>query len=98
MSDKPVHNEMDPVSGEHVEVDGVYTNEWGREEKLQRGDVFPADPMWGSTEWKLTELEFSNHHMGHTDPREIPHDNANDPENHLQHPRRHKHKEHRGDN
>ncbi|AEI39100.1 hypothetical protein [Paenibacillus mucilaginosus] len=47
---------MNPMSGEEVETDGIYTNEWGREEKLKRGDEFPADPVLGNTEWELTSL------------------------------------------
>lgn len=87
---KDSHHEMDPISGENVEVEGVYQNEWGREEKLQRGDKFPADLILGTTEWELVELEFDNHHKGTTDPRLVPHDDDDDPEAHMQHPRRHK--------
>lgn len=47
---------MDPVSGEEVETDGIYENEWGREETLKRGDEFPYDPMMGQTEWELVSL------------------------------------------
>ncbi|MCA0756417.1 transposase [Paenibacillus sp. N4] len=83
------HHEMNPISGEPVEVKGVYKNEWGNEEKLDRGDVFPADVAMGTTEWELVELEFNNHHKGHTDPRLIPHDDDDNPEAHMQHPRRH---------
>lgn len=83
------HHEMKPISGEPVEVKGVYKNEWGNEEKLDRGEVFPADVMMGTTEWELVELEFNNHHKGHTDPRLIPHDDDDNPEAHMQHPRRH---------
>lgn len=62
---------MLPISREEVEVDGVYTNEWGREENLKRGEDFPTDPIMGSTEWKLTEFDFENHHDGRTDERLI---------------------------
>ena len=62
---------MHPVSHEPVEVDGVYTNEWGREERLKRGDTFPADPILGTTEWRLAEFDFENHHEGQTDERLI---------------------------
>ncbi|MGO4537316.1 transposase [Paenibacillus sp. 2TAB19] len=89
MSDNEKHNAMDPLSGEPVEVDGVYKNEWGREEKMKRGDVFPADEILGTTEWELVELDFSNHHQGKTDPRLVPHDDDDDIEAHMQHPRRH---------
>lgn len=47
---------MNPVSGEEVETDGIYENEWGREETLKRGDEFPFDPMMGQTEWELVSL------------------------------------------
>lgn len=47
---------MNPVSGEEVETDGIYENEWGREETLKRGDEFPYDPMMGQTEWELVSL------------------------------------------
>lgn len=90
MGNNQNYNEMAPLSGEPVEVDGVYKNEWGREEQLERGQVFPADPMLGTTEWELAELSFDNHHKGQTDPRLIPHDDDDDPEAHMQHPRRHK--------
>lgn len=82
--------QMNPISGEPVEADGVYQNEWGRPERLERGELFPADPIMGSTEWKQVELVFDNHHEGRTDQRLIPHDDDDDPEAHMQHPRRHK--------
>ncbi|MEF3304011.1 transposase [Paenibacillus sp. GYB003] len=47
------HDRMNPMSGEPVEIDGVYSNEWGREQFLQKGDVFPADPQLGTTAWEL---------------------------------------------
>lgn len=47
---------IDPMSGEPVEVDGIYENEWGREERFNRGEVFPADPQLGTTTWKLVGL------------------------------------------
>jgi hypothetical protein len=46
MSDNQ-HNHMNPMSGEPVETTGVYKNEWGGLEKLQRGEIFPADVMLG---------------------------------------------------
>ncbi|MFC7750335.1 hypothetical protein ACFQWB_10395 [Paenibacillus thermoaerophilus] len=49
---------MDPQSGEPVESDGVYANEWGRLEAFRRGDIFPADPMLGTTEWKQVEVRY----------------------------------------
>ncbi|WP_308637743.1 transposase [Paenibacillus silvisoli] len=90
MSERENHFEMEPMSGEPVEVEGVYTNEWGREEKLKRGDVFPADPQMGSTEWELTQLAMDNHENGETDPRLYPQKKTTAHEEHLQHPKRHK--------
>ncbi|TVY10242.1 hypothetical protein [Paenibacillus cremeus] len=50
------NKDMRPVSGEEVETDGIYENEWGREETLKRGDEFPFDPVMGQTEWSLASL------------------------------------------
>lgn len=47
---------MDPVSGEPVETDGIYENEWGREQRFNRGEIFAADPQLGTTTWKLVGL------------------------------------------
>lgn len=79
---------MQPFTGEIVEVDGVYENEWGAEELLNRGDVFPSDPMLGHTEWKLTELNIENHHDGRTDPRLVPKANDTDQMGKIDSPRR----------
>ncbi|PYI52846.1 transposase [Paenibacillus flagellatus] len=51
------NDRMEPMSGEPVEVGGVYSNEWGREEYFRKGDVFPADPQLGSTAWKLVRFD-----------------------------------------
>ncbi|RUS46728.1 transposase [Cohnella sp. AR92] len=79
---------MPPISGERVETDGVYKNEWGREEELNRGEEFPADPILGSTEWELAELSFDNHHEGETDPRLVPKKDDIDKRGKIVHPRR----------
>ncbi|NHN34424.1 hypothetical protein [Paenibacillus agricola] len=47
---------MQSISGNEVETTGIYENEWGREETLNRGDEFPFDPTNGETEWKLVRL------------------------------------------
>jgi len=60
---------MLPISGENVDVDGIYKNDWGREEELMRGQVFPADPQLGTTAWELVRFTYDNHHMGETDIR-----------------------------
>jgi hypothetical protein len=50
------HKDMNPMSGEEVETDGVYENEAGRQELLKRGDEFPGDLTLGKTEWELVSL------------------------------------------
>jgi hypothetical protein len=70
MSDKM--KEMLPVSREEVEVDGVYRDELGREEYLQKGEEFPSDPVYGTMEWELSELSQETNSKGHTDDRLIP--------------------------
>ncbi|QJD86745.1 transposase [Cohnella herbarum] len=81
-------NSMDPMSGEKVEVDGVYENEAGQAQKLKRGDAFPSDLILGETEWKLTEFSFDNHHEGRTDPRLVPKEDDVDKMGKIDHPRR----------
>ncbi|MBJ6360453.1 transposase [Paenibacillus sp. GCM10012307] len=88
MSKKANHYDMEPVTGEKVKVDGVYENEAGREEELNRGETFPADLILGSTEWKLTQYSFDNHHDGETDPRLVPKKDS-EKEIKITHPRRH---------
>jgi hypothetical protein len=63
-------------------------NEWGRVEKLERGDQFPADLVLGATEWTLTEFSFDNHHAGKTDPRLVPKKDDIDKQGKIDHPRR----------
>lgn len=67
--DRSDENDMNPMSYDRVEVDGIYANEWGREEVLHRGQHFPSDPQLGATEWELKEYMFDNHHDGKTDIR-----------------------------
>ncbi|MEO2205729.1 transposase [Paenibacillus pabuli] len=80
--------DMLPLSHEKVEVDGVYINEAGREEHLHRGQHFPADPVLGKSEWKLTEFMFDNHHEGRTDERLVPKENDTDKIGKVTHPRK----------
>ncbi|TVY01317.1 transposase [Cohnella terricola] len=79
---------MDPMSGEKVEVDGIYENEAGQETELKRGDHFPSDLILGKTEWALTEFSFDNHHDGRTDPRLVPKEDDIDKQGKIDHPRR----------
>ncbi|MDR0271448.1 transposase [Paenibacillus sp.] len=80
--------DMLPISREKVEVDGIYTNEWGQEETLYRGQHFPANPTFGTTEWQLKEFMFDNHHEGRTDPRLVPKEDDTDKIGKITHPRR----------
>ncbi|WP_458125162.1 transposase [Paenibacillus sp. Z3-2] len=80
--------DMLPLSHEKVEVDGVYINEAGREEHLHRGQHFPADPVLGKSEWKLTEYAYDNHHEGRTDERLVPKEDDTDKNGKINSPRR----------
>ncbi|WP_144869925.1 transposase [Paenibacillus sp. FSL M8-0142] len=81
--------DLPPISRDEVEVDGIYTNEWGREEYLKRGETFPFDPQKGSTEWKLSEYDFENHHQGRTDERLVPKEKGPDKQVNIDSPFRH---------
>ncbi|MFC3800027.1 transposase [Cohnella sp. GCM10012308] len=82
------NNEMLPLSGEKVESDGIYRDEWGRELKLERGNEFPSDPDVGSTEWEWVEAVYDNHHDGETDPRLVPKEKDINKQEKIEHPRR----------
>lgn len=60
---------MNPMSGEPVETDGVYKNEWGREMYLNRGELFPADPQLGTSEWTLVGFAHDTKTGWTPDPR-----------------------------
>jgi hypothetical protein len=64
--------DMNPISGEEVEVDGVYQNEWGRQVDMQRGNILPADPQLGTTEWELVEYTSDKIHPVKQDPHSGP--------------------------
>ncbi|WP_374018456.1 transposase [Paenibacillus thiaminolyticus] len=89
MTKEQEHNQykMNPMSRDRVEVDGIYANEWGREEVLYRGQHFPSDPQLGASEWELKEFMFDNHHEGRTDPRLVPKAEEEPPK--QTHPRKH---------
>ncbi|MBD8499905.1 MULTISPECIES: hypothetical protein [Paenibacillus] len=82
-------HEMHPMSRDRVEVDGIYTNEWGRAETLHRGQHFPTDPQLGATEWELKEFSYDNHHQGLTDERLVPEADKDIPPPKQVHPRKH---------
>ncbi|MFC4775963.1 transposase [Paenibacillus sp. GCM10023252] len=81
-------HKMQPMSGEPVEVEGVYKDEWGHEMKLNRGRTFPADEQLGTTEWELIEYDINNHHDGETDPRLVK-DDGNHKIRPISKPKRH---------
>nr|WP_198957510.1 transposase [Paenibacillus selenitireducens] len=81
--------DMNPISHERVEIDGIYTNEFGQEEHLHRGQTFPANLVVGTTEWELKEYMFDNHAEGRTDPRLVPKENDTDKQQKQVHPRLH---------
>ncbi|NRF97290.1 transposase [Paenibacillus dendritiformis] len=89
MTKEQEHNQykMHPMSRDRVEVDGIYANEWGREEVLHRGQHFPSDPQLGASEWELKEFMFDNHHEGRTDPRLVQKAEEEPPK--QMHPRKH---------
>lgn len=65
---------MNPMSGEKVEVDGVYANESGQESTFKRGDEFPSDLVLGKTTWELkgfslNEGEIDHRNIQNTPPR-----------------------------
>ncbi|MDP1512374.1 transposase [Paenibacillus sp. CMAA1739] len=78
-----------PLTGEKVEVDGIYVDEDGHEQHLHRGQHFPADVVLGTSEWKMTEYAFDNHHEGRTDERLIPKEDDENKMGKITHPRRH---------
>ncbi|MEK3732194.1 MULTISPECIES: transposase [Paenibacillus] len=81
--------DLPPISRDEVEVDGTYTNEWGREQYLKRGERFPFDPQGGSTAWHLTEYDFENHHEGRTDERLVRKEKGPDTQVNAESPMRH---------
>jgi hypothetical protein len=53
-------------TGDSVPKDGVYTDGWGREEILHKGDSFPEDPQMGQTHWEMVRYPFDNQQTGRT--------------------------------
>lgn len=48
--------EMNPLSGDTVETDGVYRSEYGHEVQLKAGEAYPMDPQAGKVEYELVEF------------------------------------------
>ncbi|WP_052487086.1 hypothetical protein [Gordoniibacillus kamchatkensis] len=64
-TDPTPHNDVDSMTGDEVEVDGVYANEAGREVTLRRGDKFPADLTLGRTTWTLKGFSLNEATIDH---------------------------------
>jgi hypothetical protein len=65
-------NHIEAMSGDEVEVDGVYANESGREVTLRRGDEFPADVMLGKTTWQLKGFSLNEATIDHIQREDTP--------------------------
>ncbi|MDP5276703.1 hypothetical protein [Chengkuizengella axinellae] len=63
------NKDMSPMSGDPVETEGIYKNEWGREEMFKRGDIFPADTQMGTTAWVLSAFPPDVQRRETVDPR-----------------------------
>lgn len=61
--------DMNPMSGDTVETDGVYQDESGHEVELRAGDEYPMDPQLGKVEYKMVGLVDTTLGMN-TDERE----------------------------
>lgn len=55
--------EMNPLSGDRVETDGVYRDPYGREVELKAGEDFPMDPQLGQVDFQMISF-------AHDDDRE----------------------------
>jgi hypothetical protein len=58
-------NHIDSMSGDFVEVSGVYANEAGREVMLKRGESFPGDLTLGNTTWTLQGFSMNEAAIDH---------------------------------
>jgi len=48
--------EMNPLSGDTVETDGVYRDPYGHEVQLSAGEQYPMDPQYGKVDFELVEF------------------------------------------
>jgi hypothetical protein len=94
--------EMHPLSGDIVETDGVYRDNYGHEVELKAGEELPMDPQLGKMEYEM--VAFASHDLRsdtHTDigaAREahIPVSAANEEEMENKQKRQLKHRLHGG--
>ncbi|WP_138755271.1 hypothetical protein [Paenibacillus sinopodophylli] len=61
-------------TGQWVEYEGLYTDDWGGDLVLVQGDLFPAHPQMGDTHWTyagqsalyfIQSSKINGHHMGY---------------------------------
>ncbi|MCF2937737.1 hypothetical protein L1N85_04715 [Paenibacillus alkaliterrae] len=61
-------------TGQWVEYDGLYSDDWGGDLMLMQGDLFPVHPLMGVTNWTYagqTSIHYSKspkmngHHIGY---------------------------------
>ncbi|MDF2958567.1 MAG: hypothetical protein K0S39_302 [Paenibacillus sp.] len=53
-------------SGERVDRNGVYADEWGRTELFKEDEFFSENPQMGSTYWRLVRYPFDSQQTGET--------------------------------
>ncbi|OBZ13488.1 MULTISPECIES: hypothetical protein [Bacillales] len=61
-------------TGQWVEYDGLYSDDWGGDLMLIQGDLFPAHPQMGETHWTyagqaalhfMKSPKINGHHIGY---------------------------------
>ncbi|WP_424767359.1 hypothetical protein [Paenibacillus sp. sgz302251] len=61
-------------TGQWVEYDGLYTDDWGDDLVLVQGDLFPIHPQMGDTHWTYggqpavhynKSPKYNGHHIGY---------------------------------
>jgi hypothetical protein len=51
---------MNALSGDTVETNGIYTDPYGHQIELKVGDKFPMDPQLGEVSYTLTALSYKD--------------------------------------
>jgi len=61
-------------TGQWVEFDGLYSDDWGGDLVLVQGDLFPMHPQMGETHWTyagqaalhfMSSPKINGHHIGY---------------------------------
>ncbi|MCI3927207.1 hypothetical protein MO973_44250 [Paenibacillus sp. TRM 82003] len=59
---------MNPLSGDRVETDGVYRSPYGHEIELKAGEDYPMDPQYGKVEYEMVAFSYGDKtQAGYTD-------------------------------